>query len=228
MKTLLSFFSALVLFACQGQSSNTLSPQDFQKKLSETPNAVLLDVRTPDEFSEGFIAGARNLDWNTKFKTDVVKYNKDLPYFVYCLAGGRSNAAVTFMKQQGFTQVYELQGGVLKWQGAGLALTGASEAPADKISLEAYQKMGSSNKKVIIDFYAPWCGPCRKLEPLLNEIAQENKDIQVIRINVDENKALTHQLGFEEIPVIQFFQNGKLLKNHFGFMPKAEMLQEFK
>ena len=225
MKSFFTLLLGVALFACNGQEF-VLAPKPFQEKLAAMPNAVLLDVRTAGEFAEGFVSGARNLDWNTKFKTEVVKYNRDLPYFVYCLAGGRSHAAVEFMKSQGFTQVYEMQGGVMKWTGAGLPLVGASEAPADKISMEDYGKMGGSADRVIIDFYAPWCGPCRKLEPILSDVGKDGK-IKVIRINIDENKQLAHALKFEEIPVLQFYEKGKLIKNHFGFLPKEDVLKVF-
>ncbi|MFY8132613.1 MAG: thioredoxin domain-containing protein, partial [Bacteroidia bacterium] len=223
MKSIFTLLLAVVLFACNGQD-NVLAPQDFKTKLEKTPNAVLLDVRTAGEFAEGYVNGARNLDWNSKFKTEVVKYNRDMPYFVYCLAGGRSHSAVEFMKSQGFTQVYEMQGGVMKWTGAGLPLSGAADAPADKISMEEYQKMGGSADRVLIDFYAPWCGPCRKLEPILSDLGKDGK-VKVIRINIDENKQLAHALKFEEIPVLQFYSKGKLLKNHFGFLPKEDILK---
>ena len=69
--------------------------------------------------------------------------------------------------------------------------------------------MISANQIVLIDFYAPWCGPCKKMEPMLEEFARENEGkIKVIRLNVDENKQLAMQLGIDEIPVVKIFKNG--------------------
>lgn len=87
---------------------------EFIEKYSNTEGAVLLDVRTPEEFASGHIQSAINIDFqNPSFAEDVKKLDTSKPYFVYCRSGNRSGKAVSFMKENGFTKIYELQGGIV-------------------------------------------------------------------------------------------------------------------
>ncbi|WP_276374044.1 rhodanese-like domain-containing protein [Chryseolinea sp. H1M3-3] len=98
-----------------------LEPQDFKSKLSATPNAVLIDVRTPEEVSEGVIEGAINIDFKDPgFSDKINALDKEKPYYVYCLSGKRSNDAVKIMEEKGFKNVYTLKDGLNNWTEAGL------------------------------------------------------------------------------------------------------------
>ena len=82
-------------------------------------NNIILDVRTPEEFSEGYIANATNLniyDANT-FMSKIQSYNKDNNYYIYCKSGARSAQACQIMGQLGFSNVYNLLGGITNWKG---------------------------------------------------------------------------------------------------------------
>jgi rhodanese-related sulfurtransferase len=99
----------------------------FDQQLRQTPAAVLLDVRTPAEYANGFIPGAQLMDYNDpSFADQLAALDKEKPYFLYCAAGVRSHGAYEMMKAQGFRQVIELEGGISAWEAAGLHL-----APAD-------------------------------------------------------------------------------------------------
>ena len=87
-----------------------------------------------------------------------------------------------------------------------------------------------SDKLVIADFNANWCGPCRMLRPTLDEIAEENENIKIVSINVDEEDALAEQYGVSSIPCLVFFEKGKEVKRNIGLVPKdalEEMIGEF-
>ena len=86
--------------------------------------------------------------------------------------------------------------------------------------------MISANQILLIDFYAPWCGPCKKMEPMLEEFARENEGkIKVIRLNVDENKQLAMQLGIEAIPVVKIFKNGNEAWTYTGLLEKPALIE---
>jgi rhodanese-related sulfurtransferase len=98
-----------------------LSPAAFDQKLRQTSGAVLVDVRTPDEYAGGYIAGAQLMDISDpRFPDNLAALDKAKPYFLYCAAGVRSHRAFDMMKAQGFTRVFELEGGITAWEAASL------------------------------------------------------------------------------------------------------------
>ena len=95
-----------------------------------------------------------------------------------------------------------------------------------KINNENFEKeVLNSNKTVLLDFYADWCGPCQMVAPVLAEIAEEREDIVVGKINVDEEMQLALKIGGESIPMLAVIKDGKLLSKSVGFRPKEQILE---
>lgn len=86
------------------------------------------------------------------------------------------------------------------------------------------QEVLNSDKPVLMDFWAPWCGPCRMVVPLVEEIAKERSDIKVVKINVDKEQELAMQFGVMSIPTLVVMKNGKIVNQVTGARPKAQIL----
>jgi len=99
-----------------------LSVREFSEKITEE-GVVVLDVRTPGEFSEGYIEGARNIDFQSgRFENEITSLDKNATYAVYCRSGKRSGQAVKLLHDIGFHTVYNLEGGVIDWANEGMML----------------------------------------------------------------------------------------------------------
>lgn len=93
------------------------------------------------------------------------------------------------------------------------------------ITLETFeQEVLQSSKPVIVDFWAAWCGPCRMLAPVLEEIAAERSDIKLCKVNVDEQQELAIRYGIMSIPTLLIFKNGELTQKSVGVVPKEKIL----
>jgi thioredoxin 1 len=122
---LLSVLSIVFLFFSCSTSSTTITSQTINKKVSKKEfaelmkktGAQLIDVRTPREFSNGFIEGAKNIDYNgDSFEKQMKKLDKTKLVLVYCAAGGRSENAAELLQEWGFKEVYDLEGGYNGWK----------------------------------------------------------------------------------------------------------------
>ena len=80
-----------------------------------------------------------------------------------------------------------------------------------------------SEKKVLVDFNATWCGPCKMLAPVIEEISDEVKDVKFVSVDVDDEEELAEEYGVSTIPCLVLFDNGKEVSRNIGFMPKDEI-----
>ena len=91
------------------------------------------------------------------------------------------------------------------------------------------EKVLKSKKPVLVDFWAEWCGPCRQLGPVLEEISKEIQDkAEIVKLNVDENPEIDQKFQIRGIPTMMFFKDGKLQKTIVGVQPKSEIIKSLK
>lgn len=93
------------------------------------------------------------------------------------------------------------------------------------INHESFEKIIAQNgKTVLVDFWATWCGPCRMIAPVLEEVAKERPDVTVCKVDVDEERELALEYGVSSIPTLLVFRDGKVVNQSVGAMPKERIL----
>ena len=87
-----------------------------------------------------------------------------------------------------------------------------------------FEELKALEKPILIDFFASWCGPCRMVSPIIDEIADERDDVAVLKVNVDDEPELAGAYGVYSIPTLVFLKNGEVVSKSSGYKPKAQIL----
>jgi len=210
---------------CQGQQSKNIQTVDvksFAEKLKSNKNPQLLDVRTPEEFNSEHIENATNVNWNSDdFITKSENYDKSKPIFVYCKVGGRSYQAATKLAELGFKEIYNLEGGIMKWNA-----TENTKSSSKIIGIcdQEYTELIKSSDRVMIDFNAKWCAPCQKMKPYILKLqAEMAAKIKIVQLDADENKTIVNQLKLDGLPVIIVYEKGIEVWRNIGYITEDDL-----
>lgn len=212
----------------QNKDKYLLSINDFEVKLRDNISvAQLIDVRTPEEYMRGHLKRAINLNFNDDNFEDIVKarLDKTRPVFVYCFSGRRSTDAAAFLRDLGYKEVYDMAGGFAKWTSSSkpYASDNTTTQPIAAFTLENLDRVVKSNNLVLIDFYADWCGPCKKMNPILNRIADQNKNVKLLKIDAEKSDNIASAFKVEEIPTYVIIKNGRQVWRGVGEMDETEL-----
>ncbi len=219
IKYILVLLQAAFLLSCNSNAqTGNISIDAFEKGIKEN-NVQLLDVRTAGEYTDGHLAQSLQADWNNKaeFVERVKALDKSIPVYTYCLSGGRSNAAMEWLKANGFKTVYNMKGGINAWKQASKPVEGKSNVA--QITLQEYQNLLPLNKTVVVDFGAEWCPPCKKMKPIIDSLKKQN--YTVINIDGGTQTALCKELNIDGFPVFIVYKDGKELARKEGVQEMA-------
>lgn len=223
-------FVALSFMVNAQTKTSPLTASAFYELISRNESLQLIDVRTPEEFASGHIKGAVNISlYDKDFAGLVAQLKKNEPVFVYCKGGGRSREAAGKMEELGFTDIHDLRGGITAWKKNKLPIqeSGADNKPG-VISPAGFSRFLSENERVLVDFYAPWCGPCKAMEPALRRLTKQFAGkVTVLRVNVDESPQLVARLGLRSIPVLATYKKGAPLNMAEGWQSEKKLRKLF-
>lgn len=227
---LLSIIS-LFSFTVKSQDYRNLSSKEFRNVIAKN-KGTLLDVRTVSEFENGHIEKSGQLNYYVlDFRKKLLLLPKKEPVFLYCNTGWRSKKAAEILSKNGYNQVYNLEKGIMEWELNDFPVKVSPNAKADskdKMEFDEYTALIQSDKLVFIDFYAPWCGPCRKMMPDIDQLQKEYKQsVRIIKINADASKKLVKDLRVASVPYLVMFKNGQKAFKHYGLMQKKDLIKVF-
>ena len=217
------------LFFCSFAQFQSVSVDEFEKQLINTKGDQLIDVRTPQEFEKYRITGAKNIDFrNPDFQKEIEKLDKNKPVLIYCLAGPRSKSALDVFQKAGFKAVYELSGGINAWSKAGKSIDQDLSGKGE-MSSKDYNFITSSKGYVLVDFYAPWCAPCRKMLPIVEDLAKTYPDrFKLLTVDFDQNRLLAKEKNVTSVPYLVIFKDGRKIWDKNGEASKEELMKILK
>jgi len=208
-----------------------VNPAEFQQ-LIENPNGVLLDVRTRFEYKNGHIANSGQLNYYSfGFKKELLMLPKNEPIYLYCNTGWRSEKAAKILVDNGYKNVYNLEYGIMDWELQNLPVAVDPDAKPDTENKMEYEELAryiESGKPVFVDFYAPWCGPCRTMMPMVDELKTKfHGKINVVKVNVDASKKLVKKMKIGSVPYLTLYKNGKPVYTKKGMTTREELEKAF-
>jgi len=218
---------ALLLFSIAVSAQiQTVDVKEFEKQLYATQAEQLIDVRTPQEYTKYHIQSAKNIDLRSPdFRKEIEKLDKTKPVLVYCLSGGRSKAAVDIFREEGFTIVYELSGGINDWSKSGEPIVQDLSGEGE-LSSQEFDAVVAGEGYVLVDFYAPWCGPCRKMLPMVKELAKTyDGHFKLLTIDFDQNRLLSKEKNILAVPYLMIFKDGKKIWEKQGEATRKELMK---
>jgi thioredoxin len=225
---LISVLLVAVWSEVNGQALQNVDALKF-KELIGKEDAILLDVRTPGEYSRGHIAGSTSIDISDPaFVSRINLLQKDKTILIYCLSGSRSEAAANYMIKNGFKKIYNLKApGLMDWNQRGFALEQSSQAVAStatKYTGQSFDKLLKENKVVLVDFNAVWCAPCKAMSPVVDKVSANFKGkARVEKVDVEVNKEITTAYQVQSVPGFVLFKDGKKVWSHTGIISYEDL-----
>jgi thioredoxin len=221
-------FTVLFLFfaLCSCGQTQILNADEFEKQLMATKGEQLIDVRTPQEFEKYRITSAKNIDFRSPdFRKEIEKLDKNKPVLIYCLAGPRSKSAAAVFQEAGFKTIYDLEGGINAWSKAGKSIDQDLSGKGE-LSSKDYESTISTKGYVLVDFYAPWCVPCRKMLPVVEDLSNAYPDkFKLLTIDFDQNRLLAKEKNIASVPYLIIFKDGEKIWEKNGETNKEELMK---
>lgn len=219
---MLLLFTAGSLFA---QQSQVVDAAAFDKDIRQS-GVQVFDVRTAGEFKTGHLPNALQADFTKQdeFKHRVQYLDKTKPVYVYCLSGGRSRAAAKWMRDNGFSSVTELEGGINAWKQAGKPLVGvAGNQP--QLSIADYNKSIHIKGWALTDVGATWCPPCKQMEPVLEKFFRKNQQVKKVQVDGGNDQDVMKAIKANGLPTLILYKDGKEVWRKEGVATLEEIQQ---
>lgn len=215
----------------QNEGHIDLDAAQFKVIVAQEPG-ILLDVRTLREYRQGYLAGAEVLNYYERgFRERLLLLPKDRPVYLYCNTGYRSGRAARILTSAGYTKVYNMRHGIMEWNIHDFPVEYDPNAEKDTENLvnkDEFDRLVNNEPLLFVDFYAPWCAPCREMMPMIDELLPAyHNDIHLLKVNVDASRKLAKEMKLKGVPYLVLYRNGETVFEHFGKLEAHELRAVF-
>lgn len=237
----LAFSLAITLMSCEQKEivNKSIPSKEFHDSIKANKAEQLVDVRTAEEFARGNFPKSINIDLKAAdYKEKMNTLDKSKPVYLYCLSGERTKEAADIFAKEGFEHIITMEKGILGLNEGNQNQPNPSTAAkpgASSVSVAQFDSAVANGKNIIVDFYADWCGPCKRMAPVLDELQLQNKeDFTLVKVNIDHSRELAAKHGVSSIPRLFVYKDGKKVDDVLGFDPskvddfKARLLKHYK
>ena len=225
----------ILTFSCSTNSVDNYYSISIDKaaELLESENAIILDVRTNEEVSKGYIKDATFIDYySNDFKNKLNLIDKKKTIYVYCKSGGRSSKASEIISQMGFANVYNLEGGFMRWKLNDMPFNIDSASTQvlnnDVILQSDIDSILLANSKVLLCISTQWCLPCKKMEPIINKINLDLKgNIHILKLDPDYNPLIIKKYNILSLPTFVLYEDNLEVWRKNGIIAYDDLVNNF-
>ena len=225
----LIFISAF--FSCSTSLNDTYQSIDIVelKEVINYQDIIILDVRTAHETSKGYIPDATFIDYyDDKFDEKINLIDRKKSIYVYCKIGGRSKKVAENLHGMGFSEVYNLEGGFIKWKNSNLPYHSDTinfkDLKANHHTPKYFDSVLLNHENVLVYISTKWCTPCRKMEPVIDRFAEEYiRTVKVLKLDLDRHSFLTGRYNIKSIPTYVLYKNNIEVWRKSGIIAYKEL-----
>ena len=234
MNRTLLFLIIIFFISCSNKNTLIYEKTDIlslDKILNDT-DIIILDVRTSEEINAGYIPNSTFIDYFDKnFENKINLIDPSKKIYTLCKSGGRSVKAAEILSKNGFRNVYNLEGGFMRWKANKMPydinLVNNDSSNTDLISEISLDSLIKNNTNTLIYISTKWCSPCKKMEPIIDKLVDNNSSLKVIKIDLDANTYAQERFDVKSLPALVLYENNSVVWHKNGIIAYDDLISFF-
>ena len=234
MNRALLIFTLIFSISCSNKNTLVFEKIDIlslDKILNDT-DIIILDVRTSEEINAGYIPNSTFIDYYDKnFENKINLIDRSKKIYTLCKSGGRSVKAAEILSKNGFRNVYNLEGGFMRWKANKMPydinLVNNDSSNSDLISEISLDSLIENNINTLIYISTKWCSPCKKMEPIIDKLVDNNSSLKVIKIDLDANNYAQERFDVKSLPTLVLYENNSVVWHKNGIIAYDDLISFF-
>ena len=234
MNRALLFLIIIFFISCSNKNTLVYEKTDIlslDKILNDT-DIIILDVRTSEEINAGYIPNSTFIDYYDKnFENKINLIDRSKKIYTLCKSGGRSVKAAEILSKNGFRNVYNLEGGFMRWKANKMPydinLVNNDSSNTDLISEISLDSLIKNNTNTLIYISTKWCSPCKKMEPIIDKLVDNNSSLKVIKIDLDANTYAQERFDVKSLPALVLYENNSVVWHKNGIIAYDDLISFF-